>query len=198
MKILATCLLMFCSSLLVGPQDPVRTPKPLPDMGHELFYAVLEGLYADGVRNETVDRILATEDGEWLHFVPGCPTCIYVLEAFRHYRARPEFVSFKGGGNTWGAGLPDAERRAFASDDLRVRLKALQRLVDDWVDRRMDRLRLTDGERARWHEHLLERSKKGEEILHSLQRSGRMKAWRDVTCPSCVGASDGSMPGTGR
>lgn len=165
------------------------------DMGRQIFYAALEGLYADGVDNGTVDRVLAAEDGEWRHFVYGCPTCVYVLEAFRHYRARPDFVSFKHGGNTWGEGLADAERRAFASEDLQVRLQALHDLVASWLDRRMDLLRLTDAERQRWESELQERSKKGMEMLYTFQEAGRMKAWGDAKCPSCEGAVAGSMGG---
>jgi len=178
-------------SLADGKQQPRRAF----DMGHEIFYAVLEGLYADGVDNGTVDRILAADDGEWRHFVYGCPTCIYVLEAFRHYRARPDFVSFKHGGNTWGNGLSDAEKQAFASEDLKVRLEALHELVENWLDRRMDLLRLRDQERREWQSQLNERSKKGMALLRSFQEAGRMQAWGDAECPSCEGAVSGAMGG---
>jgi hypothetical protein len=215
MKTLTTAMIMMSACLWspagspagppAGPpagspvaQDPAPAaaePRRKVDMGHEIFYATLEGLYVDGVDNGTVDRVLAADDGEWQHFVYGCPTCIYVLEAFRHYRARPDFVSFKHGGNTWGKGLSDAERRAFRSDDLKVRLQALHELVQSWLDRRMDLLRLTDDERRRWGGELRERSKKGMELLRSMQEAGRMKAWGDTDCPSCEGAVAGSMGG---
>lgn len=210
MKSLATALIVMSACVWshaappVEPgsvaQDPVgATAAPVRarafDMGHEIFYATLEGLYADGVDNATVDGLLAADGGEWQHFVPGCPTCIYVLEAMRHYRARPDFVSFKGGGNTWGEGLSDAEKRALASKDLKVRLAALQELVDDWIERRMDLLRLDEKERRSWQNQLRERSKKGMELLHMMQESGQMKAWGDVSCPSCEGAVGGAMGG---
>ena len=173
---------------------PAPPPPRLPDLGHEIFYATLEGLYRDGVTDATVDRILATDDGgAFLHFVPGCPTCIYVLEALRHYRARPDFVSFKMVDDTWGDGLPKGVRAKFASASQKVRLDALHGLVARWIDERMDRLRLTDKERARWEGELQARAKKGMGLLERYREDGRMAHWGDSRCPSCDGAVDGAQ-----
>src|SRR5947207_11898373 len=55
-----------------------------------VFFAVLEGLYRDGVSNDDVDRIIPpgkngkdTFDPE--HFVYACPLCHPAFEAFRLY-----------------------------------------------------------------------------------------------------------------
>tara|TARA_R110002072_G_scaffold302990_1_gene490806 strand:+ start:34605 stop:35207 length:603 start_codon:yes stop_codon:yes gene_type:complete len=173
------------------PDSPLQQPKTRFET--EIFHAVLEGLYDDGVDNETLDLILMKDEvGDFRHFVRGCPICTYVLEAMRHYRARPEFVSFKTGGNTWGPGLTKQDRERFASPQMKVRLDGIQILVQRWLDKRMDRLRLNKRERAAWALEMKKRAKKGMEMLAVLRQAGASEQWQDFDCPSCVGAIDGA------
>ena len=167
-------------------QDPVAAPV---NYATEIFHAVLEGLYEDGVRNDAVDLILKQQsDGRYCHFVPGCPTCIYVLEALRHYRARPPFVSLKGDADTWGKGLTADQRTKLASPELKVRLLMVHTLVQSWIDRRMNRLRLNKRERAQWHLDMEERAKEGMKLLELERQAGHLQQWQGLECPSCVGA----------
>lgn len=189
---IAVLVLGACMAL-PALQDPAR-PLQRVDFGQEIFHAVLEGLYEDGVSNPTVDLVLTEDaDGGFTHFVRGCPICIYVVEAMRHYRARPDFVSFKGKGNTWGEGLPAATRARLRSEDLGTRLEVLHGLVQRWMDRRMDRLRLDATERTRWSDHMEERSKKGMAMLALERQAGRMAEWGNSRCPSCEGAVAGAI-----
>ena len=73
-----------------------------------VFFAVLEGLYRDGVQNEVVDAIigLAPKQGEQVktHFVFRCELCHATYEAFKAYRQRPMFMNAKGA-STFGDGV---------------------------------------------------------------------------------------------
>src|SRR5215475_5620678 len=65
-----------------------------------VFFAVLEGLYRDGVTNTDVDLIIPSgDDGkskfDLEHFVYACPLCHPAYEAFRLYRHRDMFYGFK-------------------------------------------------------------------------------------------------------
>src|SRR4051794_38029157 len=79
-------------------EAPKKETKPPADWKEDpvckmVFFAVLEGLYEDGVANEAVDNIVGkTKDGktEIRHtFVFQCPLCHPVYEAFRLYQHRP-------------------------------------------------------------------------------------------------------------
>lgn len=192
--LLVSVSVLLPTSLSQPAPGVVQDPAPIPkDFHTEIFHAVLEGLYDDGVRNDTLDLILANDGGHgYLHFVPGCPTCVYVLEAMRHYRARPDFVSFKGGGNTWGDGLSKEERAQFASKDMKARLEGLHALVERWMEKRMDRQRLNKKERAAWSRELQRRAKEGMKLLGLEREAGGAKQWQDFDCPSCVGAIKGA------
>src|SRR5437762_8328771 len=75
-----------------------------------VFFAVLEGLYRDGISNEVVDSIIPPDkngkgrfDSE--HFVYACPICHPAFEAFRLYRLRVDFYGFKAPVATFRPGL---------------------------------------------------------------------------------------------
>jgi hypothetical protein len=65
-----------------------------------LFFAVLEGLYRDGVSNDDVDLIIPpTQSGKPRfdpeHFVYACPLCHPAFEAFSLYRKREAFYGLR-------------------------------------------------------------------------------------------------------
>ncbi|HEY7862057.1 MAG TPA: hypothetical protein VIE39_00255 [Thermoanaerobaculia bacterium] len=131
--------------------DPISAAARIDESGM-IFFAVLEGLYRDGVSNEAVDRILLCdpESGRYLHFVYACPICTPALDALRTYRNRAPFSGKKRFRDTFGPGLPPATIEALASEDIQVRLFAIESLMRSWVSRRLDGMRLTPEERAQW------------------------------------------------
>lgn len=190
----------FALLFAIGLIQPTASPTPMQDRaagtdyGTEIFHAVLEGLYDDGVSNEAVDLILQKqESGTYTHFIRGCPTCNYVLEALRHYRARPDFVSFKGAYNTWGTGLDKGLRDRLESEHMKVRIDVVHTLVTRWIDNRMDRLRLNKRERAAWNLDMKRRAKEGMGLLSNKQDVEQAELWSDLSCPSCEGAVAGSV-----
>lgn len=161
------------------------------DFEREVFYAVLEGLYQDGVRNDVVDGILHHDPRMgYVNFVPGCPLCVPALEAFRVYRARPKLESYKGGIDTWGPGLAKAEREALMSKDLVTRLTALPPMIERFVKRRVEMRRLTDGERRAWERKMEEGRKLGMKQLAMQKEQGLMDLWKGIDdCAVCDGAN---------
>src|SRR2546427_11886559 len=117
-----------------------------------VFFAVLEGLYRDGVSNEVVDSIIPPGkngkdrfDSE--HFVYACPICHPAFEAFRLYRQRGDFYGLKSPVDTFGPGLDHAVSVRLQRHDPEERRKAIEELIDHWVKQRLDLMRLAEAER---------------------------------------------------
>lgn len=162
------------------------------NLRHEVFYAVLEGCYEDGLANDAVDRILAPDPatGRPMHFVPKCPVCMPALDAFRLYRGRPIPVFRGGDRGTFGPGLDAFLTRRLASEVMKERLDVLHTLMVRWVGRRLDARRGTPEERAEWNQRLQELAKKGMAMLQAVQEEGRAGAYTGMsTCAICDGAS---------
>jgi hypothetical protein len=147
-----------------------------------VFFAVLEGLYRDGVSSEVVDLALAGDaaTGQSDHFVHACPLCTLAREAFRLYRRRPYFESLKMPKNTFGPGIPAHVVERLRSPEKQQRLDALQGLIETWVARRIDSLRLTAEERREWEAAMEARRKEGMEILAMLNAG---TSWKN--CAVC-------------
>jgi hypothetical protein len=180
--------------------SPQESARETTDFEYELFAAVLEGLYVDGVSNEAVDAITAKdpEHGYPANFVWACPVCMPAYRAFLTYRARPHFEWIKGP-QDFGPGLDAATVAELTTGEFAARQQALMQLVGRWVERRMGRLRLTPEERAEWKLEMERRRKKGMAQLADYQSCGlggsyaRMKA-----CPLCDGANEPFQPPTRR
>jgi hypothetical protein len=203
-----------CSLLLVlgliaalcqlSPADPPKAqapkkeaPKPPPDWKEDpvckmVFFAVLEGLYEDGVSNEAVDNIVGrTKDGkvEIRHtFVFQCPLCHPVYEAFRLYQQRP---AFRDKGDSFGKGIDPKLETNIRSTALRTRQGALQTLVHRWVERRLSGMGLSDEQRKDWARRLEERSNQGNALLSKLQGTDPWYGgWGYGFCAACRGCTD--------
>ena len=162
------CLAALSALGIVATQpQPVHAEEPdvrAFDYHQEIFFAVLEGLYLDGVPNEAVDILLATENGWPAHFVKGCPICMPAIDALSVYRARPPFAN-KAFTDTFGAGLTEEQLGELRSPDRMRRLNTVTTLVERWIERRLRARRLTEAERAAWQNAMEERRKKGMAIL---------------------------------
>jgi hypothetical protein len=173
------------------PRAEKGSSEPFGPRGQQIFFAVLEGLYHDGVSNEVVDRIVVIDDQTKYpaNFVWGCPACMPAYEAFRTYRARTAFND-KLGRDTFGPGLPPEVVAELEAVDLAVSQAALEELIRGWVSRRMDELRLTPEERETWKEEMAELRKKGMGFLQQYQRGGLGGSYAGMkTCPICEGAN---------
>ena len=151
-----------------------------------VFFAVLEGLYGDGVSNDDVDLIIPPgKDGEPTfdkeHFVYACPLCHPAFEAFRLYRRRQSFFGLKARIDTFGPGLETTTENQLRSSDADTRRKAIQGLIQRWVGQRLDMMRLSDAERKAITSQIEQGRKIG---------MGDLKQWSNsrTNCPICDGS----------
>lgn len=155
-----------------------------------IFFAVLEGLYTDGVSNDVVDLVLPPDAGGRErnlreHFVYACPLCHPAMEAFRLYRDRRAFFGLKPGTrDTFGPGLPDSLLAGLRSRNKIERLAAVQSLIDRWVRRRLAMMRLSPAEQTDWTTRIESGRKQGMAALQSDERR-----YGDKKCAVCEGAA---------
>jgi hypothetical protein len=162
---------------------------PKPTFDRFLFFATFEGLCEDSIPEAAVKAALEQDgSGHHVNFVYGCPVCQPVIEGFRAYALREKFQfnrkmpeSFLLGGGEDDASKGFAARLVGA--DRADRGAALHGLVERWTERHMDRLRLTEEERAQWRQSFAEGRKKGMGFLPSSEGFGFK------SCPSCDGAA---------
>jgi hypothetical protein len=163
-----------------------------------VFFAVLEGLYIDGVSDADVDAILAidpkTKQARFEeHFVAQCPLCHPAFDAFVLYRSRRDFSQqFKDGHwkNSFGKGLDPVLSKKLHSDNKAEQLEAIQKLVDTWVRRRLDSMRLSPEEQVAWSKALEDGRRQGMDRLRQMQGGGGNNAYTDWKgCAICDGAA---------
>lgn len=159
-----------------------------------IFFAVLEGLYRDGVSTEVALAVLELDPQSRtsVSFVPGCPICTPAQDAFRLYAARPKFVSKPGTADTFGPGLSPEQVVQLTGGDPTARRQALRGQVEHWVSAWLDRMRLDPAERNEWERQLAARSEKGMAILDGMRRSDPERFAGFDECPFCAGAEAGS------
>lgn len=200
---------LFALSLSPGvglSADPkvLLGPNPPADFYSEahrfVFFAVLEGCYADGLIEEDLDWILPlTSEGRldtYANFVISCPLCAPALDAFQLYSVRQPSSSQQSKStrfDTFGTGL-DASVKAELAKPGQACRDAIQGLIQKWVDSRIVTMRLTDAETKTLREELTKMREKGEKALKNFQNSRngdalkeRYKDWK--ACPICSGAS---------
>ncbi len=175
---------------------PERATKV--DVEKAVFFAVLEGMYRDGVDSDSAKLLASTDEasGAPLYFIYSCPLCTPAFNAVRTYATRPVFHGDKQQRDTFGPGLSDEVRANIASDEPQVRLDAFQGLIQRWMASYLDRMRLTPEERRIWAGHIQDMREKGNGILGSyLDQEGPYqrvyRGWKK--CAVCEGSSEGSM-----
>ena len=180
------------------PSLPARAAgKPADDWKADpvcqmVFFAVLEGLYGDGVSSEAADSVLGRTKGSVAEirqtFVIECPLCHPVYEAFRLYQQRPAFAGGKR--DTFGKGLEPTLERDMRSKGLHTRQHALQTVVHRWVERRLTQMRLSALEKKHWAARLEERSGQGNTLLTRLRGTDSWYAgWGYGFCAACKGCT---------
>jgi hypothetical protein len=181
-------------ALSLGPANPpaaVAASDAFERQGQQIFFAVLEGLYQDGVPNDLVDKIIAIDEQTKypVNFVWACPVCMPAYEAFRLYRGRPQFND-KAHRDTFGPGLPKDQVERLTAVDQAVSQRAIEELIQGWMDRRMDELRLTPDERGEWRKEMEKRRKEGMSYLQNYKELGLGGSYAGMkTCPICEGAN---------
>jgi hypothetical protein len=161
-----------------------------------VFFAVLQGLYEDGVSDEVVNSVVPPgkkgEEQMRHSFVLGCPLCRPAFEAFRAYQGRPRFAEDEKG-STFGKGLPKAEADGLMAKQVSTRLIALRKPMKRWVEARLVSMKLDEAERKRWWDDLSARAGEGSAMLRELKKRKDpwYKDWSDYWgCAACLGSQD--------
>ena len=188
--------------MFAGPssqEDGKSVKSPLDEMleridfdtyHRDLFFAVLQGLYRDGVQDEAIEGFLVKNDaGGYALFVKACPICMPALDAFRLYAGRPEFHGLKDPSDTFGEGISPELLAAATGKDMKARFEVLHDLVKRWVADYLDSQRLNPEEREAWRHAMEVGRKKGMSFLENQSVAGVNASFK--ACALCDGASDG-------
>lgn len=136
-----------------------------------VFFAVLEGLYTDGVPDDVVDLIVppqAAENGKVERcFVFRCPMCHAAYEAFVLYQRRQAFNGSDEEKSTFGADFDRTIIDKLRSDDASVRVMAMGRLIRPWIDRRIHSLQMTDAQRDALVATMLRYAEEGNKLFRA-------------------------------
>lgn len=201
-------LALGASALAFVPSRPSQgsaaTPRPVPvtpsSAGNPgdanaamIFFAVLEGLYEDGIPNEAVEVWLRKdrETGHYENFVYACPICSPALDALLLYRSRPKFYAMKGHPDTFGPGLTPTALARITGGDAATRSEEWGRRMQGWIERRLARLRLGPEERDAWRQTFEALRKVGNGLLDRYRAESRPGHYASMKrCPSCDAAAD--------
>jgi hypothetical protein len=163
--------------------------RPVTD--HErtrfLFHAMFEGLVEDGAQQAVVKAIVDNRN-EW--FIPKCPLCVSVLAGFHAYATYGEHNGWKsprkdGLPDWFGGGWTRETVAELHHADLKRRHAALQALVEKYVARRFETVKMTGARKDRMRESLKIGMNEG---LSRLKESGSEDLFPS-SCPSCEGAN---------
>lgn len=176
-----------------SPANPSPTKVwPESHASQLVFFAVLEGLYRDGVTNSDVDLIIPPGEGgapkfDKEIFVYACPLCHPAFEAFRLYRQRERIFGLKAKVDTFGAGLDEGVRKRLRSSNAADRRQALEGLIRHWVGQRLEMMRLTEAEREAITREIEQGRKQGMSGLKQAVTSGQASQSR-TNCAICDGS----------
>jgi len=183
-------------SLRGDTQRPRDKPRVIDSayLPQLVFYAVLEGLYEDGVSTDDVNRILAVDPRTRQpqfheHFVDACPLCAPAFDAFVLYRSRPRFHCRKDSADTFGSGLDPILAKKLRSDGKADQLEAIQTMVNRWVIRRLEGMRLTKDEREQWTAVIEEGRRQGMGRLQQAQAANQNEYLGWKGCAICDGTA---------
>ncbi len=116
-----------------------------------VFFAVLEGLYTDGVPDEVVDLIVPPKDEKddsvERCFVFRCPMCHAAYEAFVLYQRRQAFNGSNEAKSTFGKDFDRSIIDSLKSDRASTRVIAMGNLIRPWIDRKINSLKMTEADR---------------------------------------------------
>ena len=206
-QVSGVCAIVLLTSLTLTavtygdtPKSQPTTSVPVKDWKTDpqarlVFFAVLQGLYEDGVSDEVVNNIVPPnkkgKDKMRHSFVLGCPLCQPAFEAFCVYQARPRFTDGSQASN-FGKGLSPEIKQGLLSKRVAPRLMTLRQPMKIWVERRLRSMKLSKEERKQWWEKMSERIQQGTKTLRIAQKEDPWYSnWRGYWgCAACLGSGD--------
>ncbi len=201
------CLALAIVSLTAAPSEPAKAEKPLSPPTQEwrsdpacqlVFFAILEGLYTDGVPDEVVDLIVPPkaerEASVQRNFVFRCPLCHAAYEAFVLYQNRQGFNGSGEKRSTFGVAGKQFDMtilEQLKSDKPHIRVFAMGHLIRPWIEKRMKMQNLDQKQGEELLAKLLKYAGEGDAIFKK-ERSNPKGAYFDWQfyggCQACEAA----------
>lgn len=161
------------------PAERAAPPPPSEQWRNDpacqmVFFAVLEGLYVDGVPDEAVDLIVPPKtnlDTNVKHdFVFRCPLCHAAYEAFVLYQRRQAFNGANEKKSTFGKNFDARVIEQLKSDKPQVRVYAMGRLIRPWIDRKLNEMNLDETQKAAMVKKLLDYAAEGDRMFREYKQ----------------------------
>jgi hypothetical protein len=154
-----------------APLDPPTREWRSDPACQMVFFAVLEGLFTDGVPDEAVDLIVPPkakgDDGVKHTFVFRCPLCHAAYEAFVQYQHRTGFHGSNEAKSTLGATFDPKITEGLKSKEVRTRVYAMGAMIRPWIERRMTMMNMGAKEQSALLAKLLEHAGRGQELFNT-------------------------------
>lgn len=156
------------------PAAPAAPPPPSDEWRNDpacqmVFFAVLEGLYVDGVPDEAVDLIVPPKTDLDTNlkrcFVFRCPLCHAAYEAFVLYQRRQAFNGTGEKKSTFGKNFDRKIIEELKSDQPHIRVFAMGRLIRPWIDRKLNTMNLDETQKAALLKKLLAYAGEGDRLF---------------------------------
>ena len=139
-----------------------------------VFFAVLEGLYVDGVPDEVVDLIVPPktdlDTNVKRNFVFRCPLCHAAYEAFVLYQRRQAFNGSNDKRSTFGKNFDPTVIERLKSDKPQLRVYAMGSLVRPWIDRKLKSMNLVESEKSALLKKLIEYAGEGDRMFREYKQ----------------------------
>jgi len=138
-----------------------------------VFFAVLEGLYTDGVSDEAVNLIVPPNSGKAgveHSFVFRCPLCHAAYEAFVLYQNR---TAFNGSGeqrSTMGSTFDPKITEQLKSKEVRTRVYAMGALIRPWIEKRMNLMKLGEKDQQALLKKLIAQAAEGDKLFRAYRK----------------------------
>ena len=173
-RILVTC----CALFLPLASNLRAADSPFSETHQFIFFAVLEGLYRDGLPDSTVDAILGESIVD--NFVISCPICTPAYDAFHVFQGRPQLTDYKKKYNDFGGlmGRLTKEERAALQGEPEEKRKQVQALISRWIEARISNHNLSQEEEAALRKKLREFREKGSAALERFKRGESGKTFQ--------------------
>ena len=162
--------------------------------GQFVFFAVLEGLFRDGVSNEVVDLVINPKKGpddKIKHcFVIQCEICHAAYEAFVLYRRRKVFDN-SGERSTFGKGVDKKFKKGLESSSAGRRVRTLGRMMRPWIVSRANKMIMSEEEKIELIDKLMKFKGEADNLLSNFRSTDpSYKDWSFYgACQACEAAT---------
>lgn len=188
----------------IGSADEADLDWKEDEVCRLVFFAVLKGLYEDGVADDIVDNVIGpksdledaglTRKRMRISFVMDCPLCQPTFEAWLTYQNRPKF-SDGSNASTFGKGLDADLRSQLMSKESQTRLQGLKVPVQRWILAGLKSRNMSNAQFEAWSKKTSQRFTQGKnKLIGLMQNDEHYAGWSPYWgCAACNAARDANQ-----